>query len=95
MKHSARHPATETVHPFHPRHVHVHDALMEREHRRAHGAHPLSFLHTTDHESAVLPEHGSHAQRRAVIERGRASRPSYAKAYAEHGQRMKAKGLLP
>ena len=96
MKSHHRHPVTGTRHPHHPEHVHIHDRIMEAEHMRAHGDHPWSFHHPSDHESAVLPEDGSHAQRReAVIERGRATRPAYAKAYAEHGRRLRRKGLLP
>jgi hypothetical protein len=54
--------------------------------------HALSHLHDDDHSSAVLPEHGSHsehAQRRGqLVERFHSERPSYAKAYRVHGERM-------
>ena len=95
MAHSHhRHPVIGTRHPHHAEHVHVHDKVMQHEHDRRHPDHPLSFHYPQDHESAVLPEHGSHTQgqqgrQEAIIERGRANHPSYVRAYREHGARMK------
>jgi hypothetical protein len=55
---------------------------------------PLSFHHDHDPPMNPLPHQGSHAQKREVIERGRTTHPGYAKAYREHGERLRAKGLL-
>jgi hypothetical protein len=58
--------------------------------------HALSFLRDHDPPSAVLPEHGSHAQKRELIEKHHAAgyRQAYTRSYTEHGRDMKRRGLL-